>query len=504
MAYPDLDRDESIILETRNIKLKSISFDAILTSKRIILTDSKKNVLPSQEISLETIRNVETGENAIRDQFLILTTITDTGEKHDTVLTFLRQSGGERKRECNEWAKKLKSLIPLFSQESIPSDIRVPDGETLPTRESTVPVRSSKTIPRPEKKGIEIARPLGKIRDESPVSPIPIETSSLPSGTFCSRCGNRVPYESTYCNHCGTPIKHQAAVNVPAKKPVVPHVQIPVSPSVASPTERQVRPIEQIIHSIEPLIEDSVPRTHPSPLFQKKPIEKMAEPAPAESQPVQPVPTPPVLWPVLQKTESPVSPVQEPAPPEPASPPPVSTSAPDAPASKPPNYLAIGILVIAILAVIGGLVVVANFVPGQSGISGGTPTPAITPLVTKLPSPTLQPTRISADTTTPVPTTTQLMIPPTGVWVRASYPGTYIGRIGTPGNQIDVTDTGDHFYQISTTEGTVSASLQKKDGSADRIILEVYKNGVIVRRESTVTPRGIVDIQLDLKTVQLP
>ncbi|HUW86604.1 MAG TPA: hypothetical protein VMV55_06980, partial [Methanoregula sp.] len=137
MAYPDLDRDESIILETRNIKLKSISFDAILTSKRIILTDSKKNVLPSQEISLETIRNVETGENAIRDHFLILTTITGTGEKHDTVLTFLRQSGGERKRECNEWAKKLKSLIPLFSQESISSDTQVPDGGTLPTREST-------------------------------------------------------------------------------------------------------------------------------------------------------------------------------------------------------------------------------------------------------------------------------------------------------------------------------------------------------------------------------
>ena len=214
MAYPDLDRDESIILETRNIKFKSISFDAILTSKRILLTDSKKNVLPLQEISLETIRNIETGENAIRDHFLKLTTITGTGEKRDTVLTFLRQSGGERKRECNEWAKKLKSLITPFSQESIPSDTRGTDSGTLPTRESTAPARSSKTIPRPEKKGIEIARPLGKIRDESPVSPIPIETSSLPPGTFCSRCRNRVPYESTYCNHCGTPIKHQAAVNV--------------------------------------------------------------------------------------------------------------------------------------------------------------------------------------------------------------------------------------------------------------------------------------------------
>ena len=112
MGYPELDRDESIILETRNIKFKSISFDAILTNKRIILTDSKKNVIPSQDIALSTIRNVEAGENAIRDHFLILAIMTDSGEKHQSVLTFVRQAGGERKRECSEWAKKLKSLIP--------------------------------------------------------------------------------------------------------------------------------------------------------------------------------------------------------------------------------------------------------------------------------------------------------------------------------------------------------------------------------------------------------
>jgi hypothetical protein len=46
MGYPELDQDESIILETRNVKFKSISLDAILTDKRIILIDSKKNVMP--------------------------------------------------------------------------------------------------------------------------------------------------------------------------------------------------------------------------------------------------------------------------------------------------------------------------------------------------------------------------------------------------------------------------------------------------------------------------
>jgi len=93
------------------------------------------------------------------------------------------------------------------------------------------------------------------------------------------------------------------------------------------------------------------------------------------------------------------------------------------------------------------------------------------------------------------------MIPPTGVWVRASYPGSYIGLIGTPGNQLEVSGNGDKFYPISTSDGIVAAALQKKDGSGDKIILEVYKNGVMLKRESTVTPKGIVEIQLDLKTV---
>jgi hypothetical protein len=144
---------------------------------------------------------------------------------------------------------------------------------------------------------------------------------------------------------------------------------------------------------------------------------------------------------------------------------------------------------------------VANLLPGPGGVPGVTTTIPVTNTVvitTALPTQTSPPTVI---TTIPEPTPTQILIPQTGVWVRALYNGTYIGLIGTPGNQIEVTDTGDHFYQVSTIDGTVAAVLQKKDGSADKIVLEVYKNGVMVRRESTGTPKGIVEVQVDLKTV---
>ncbi len=184
MESPELDQDESILLESRNVKFKSISFDAILTTRRIHLTDSKKNVIPSQDITLATIRNVETGENAIRDHFLILSLVTDDGEKHQVVLTFARQAGVERKRECNEWAKKLKSLIPPSALVIAPSDVPVVDKESLTKREVPTPTQGTVTSTRPAKKKIEIARQKGTIIETGPGSSQPEETSPPPSGFF--------------------------------------------------------------------------------------------------------------------------------------------------------------------------------------------------------------------------------------------------------------------------------------------------------------------------------
>jgi hypothetical protein len=535
MGYPELDRDESIILETRNIKFKSISFDAILTNKRIILNDSKKNVIPSQNIALSTIKNVEAGENAIRDHFLILAIITDTGEKHQTVLTFVRQAGGERKRECSEWAKKLKSLIPAPTIEITPATIPVSYREPVTKGEVQTPAQGGVTTTRPAKKKIETALPLGKITEKTPVAPIPKETSSLPTGSFCSRCGNRVPFKSTFCNHCGTPIKYPSErtsaskpvitmepvppstplspvtkvpvppptaqpvitrgwVPPPAPQPEIIETQVPVPPSAGSTGEHQSSQIEQIIHSIEPLIEDSMPRTQQSaPLVQKHDYQQKTEPLAPESPASS---SPQVLWPVLPNAESQGASTQEPAGGEPVSLP--SHPVPGT-VGKKPNYLAIGILIIAILPIIAGLVIVANIMAGPSG--GPVTTPAITTIVTTIPTPSPQLIRSPAATATISPEPTQLMIPPNGVWVRVSYPGNYIGLIGTPGNQREVSGTGDKFYQISTSDGIVAAALQKMDESEDKIILEVYKNGLLLQRESSVTPKRIVEIQLDLKTL---
>ncbi|HEX3001299.1 MAG TPA: zinc ribbon domain-containing protein, partial [Methanoregula sp.] len=103
--------------------------------------------------------------------------------------------------------------------------------------------------------------------DAPPAIPVPVETSSLPTGSFCNKCGSRVPPDSAFCNKCGTPVVTDAELEAhiaakPAPAPAVPQIQIQ-SPPAFGQGDKKERPIEEVIHSIEPLIEDSVPRTQP-------------------------------------------------------------------------------------------------------------------------------------------------------------------------------------------------------------------------------------------------
>jgi hypothetical protein len=503
MGYPELDQDESIILETRNVKFKSISLDAILTNKRIILIDSKKNVLPPQDIPLTSIRIVEMGENAIRDPFLLLVLSSVTGEKRQMVITFSRLAGAERKRECNDWVKKLDSLREAMVPDSYPADIPVQAEEPEITPEVSAPAPApTRTViagTRPVKKKIEISRPLSKIIEKSPASPVPVETSSLPSGTFCSRCGNRVPLNSTFCNHCGTPIVHVPEKAV-APQPAAPSVKVTIQSPVTPVAGQQNRPIDRVIHSIEPLIEDSVPRTHSAPLIQKNTMEQKAEP-PAPVSPLpepEQDPTPQVSWPVLSTSGSPMAPAKEAEPAQPESPPPPPAPVPE---GGRPNYRMFALIGIAIIAIIIAIVLLPGLTPSPAAGTGSNLTTAITTPATPYPT-TMPKTPVTPIITTPVtPAQIKVMIPQNGVWVRVTYPGTYTGSIGMPNDLHASTDSGDRFYQISTTNGTVAVSLKKTDGSSDKLNVEIYKNGVLVKQASTIAPKGELEFQFDLKTV---
>ncbi len=483
MGYPDLKSDELIVLTAQHVKVKSVPFELVLTNRRLIIIDSEKNVVPTQQISLVTIRNVTAGENAIRDPVITLTILTETADTREMALTFVRQTAGERRREADEWVKALRKNI---------AEAALYPPDTVATPQVPSETRQEYSGSLGVKKKIDAPRPIKKIVvDTSHLPPKPVETTSLPEGTFCGRCGNRIPPGSTFCNRCGTKVTGSADETVVS----VPTGQVTIaSSSITGSGDRKGRPIEQIIHSIEPLIADSVPRTETPPA-----IPEPASVSPAEAAPAA---EPSAETPAESATAS--APAPEPAPAGLVIPPmptfPTIPPVPEAPRKKPFRVIAAAIIVIVIIAIVaaGGFMLMKNI---HTNITVVAPVNTTIPTtLTTVPTPTPVVTTVVP---TIIPTVSQppkTVVPQTGVWVEITYDQTYSGSVGLPGDQVQVSDTGDHFYRIPTVSGIVAVSVQKNDGSADPLKVNLYNNGILAKTATTTIPLGNVNIQVSLAT----
>ena len=207
MDDPELQGDEQILIRTQGVHVKSISFEAILTNRGIILVDRLKNLLPPKEIPLTTIQSIEPGENAIRDLTITLGVITKAGGARQMVLTFSREGGGNRIKERDEWVRQIRGyIIPSFEQvirKVIPGIDPQQAGH-----EDTAPFGIRAAVPLA--RSPDLSQPAKKIMENPPEpwnpapSPEPAPESIL--GTYCTRCGTKVPEGSGFCTKCGTPI----------------------------------------------------------------------------------------------------------------------------------------------------------------------------------------------------------------------------------------------------------------------------------------------------------
>ena len=221
MGDPELRSDEFVILRTPGIYVKSIPFEGILTNKRILLIDTVTNLLPQREIPLVTLKNIEAGENAIRDQILTLTVLSRSGETRQMILTFSRKAGGTRIRERDEWLRVLKENTSSSFEQVIRKV--VPGFEQSSKKPERTPSPRIAVISSPMDKNLtgamkttgkkELERPaLIKTNTESSPPPSPPAPAKDHAGTspgfgmYCSRCGNRVPEGSGFCNRCGSRI----------------------------------------------------------------------------------------------------------------------------------------------------------------------------------------------------------------------------------------------------------------------------------------------------------
>jgi hypothetical protein len=173
--------------------------------------------------------------------------------------------------------------------------------------------------------------------------------------------------------------------------------------------------------------------------------------------------------------------------------------------------IAAAILVV-IAVVVVGIFFYAPSIVGQSG-TPATPTPAPTMVpTTAAPAPTTpvtppveEPPVVPTPAVTTVPTAlVSGGIPQTGVWVRVKYDGTFAGTVGAPGRFRDVTGSGDRFFQIPARDEFVSAAIQKLDNSGNPLTVEFYNEGVMVQTATITKPRGILNLDVNLKTVATP
>jgi hypothetical protein len=148
-------------------------------------------------------------------------------------------------------------------------------------------------------------------------------------------------------------------------------------------------------------------------------------------------------------------------------------------------FPAAALAVLGIIVLVGIVVLVALFLPGNQGnpvAPVGTPALNVSP------------------TSAPVLEET----PEAGVRVRVISPGTYVGTIGNPGFLHQVSGSGDTSYTVLKNDDLVSVSLQKQDNSGSALTVEIYNNGSLLTSRTVSAPMGEIQLLIDPKTANPP
>ena len=509
MGDPELRSDETVLVRTQGVFVKSIPFEGILTNKRIILIDRAKNLLPQKEIPLATIKDIDSGENAIRDPVVTVTVITRGGETRQMILTFSRTAGYNRSKDRDEWVKTLKENVSSSFEQVIRKVIPVsdqPQRRSEPALYPRIKVTGAPAQPVPVrpllKKETDTIRPIKKITDNAPsATPAAAKESEVSApifGTFCSRCGNKVPEGSGFCNRCGSSIIPPGSTS--------PQPAVPVHRAqVQRPIDREIQINEPIIERssvkvpAEPPVQKTTQRSY-SPLYDNPP-EPDATPQPEQPAPVVTTPQQkPAKKSLIQRLFSPKELSSTPL--DPASMPMAASPSPQKPrgARRLPGkkvFMAIGVIILLILIAVAGVVFVYPMISGSGpsipGPATGVPVTSPPPTTTSTPTPSGT-IVIPAATAAPV-------VPTTGVYAHISYIGGWKGTYGMPAALQTVENSGDRFFEIENAAGPVEVTIEKMDGSTrHELVVEIYRNGGLLTSGKTSDGFGKVTVSADATT----
>jgi hypothetical protein len=187
MSSPYLKSGEFIILTTDRVCIKSVQYEVLLTTRHLILVDIRYAQFQPQAIPLSTILSVKGGKIATGEMVIILSfsDTSSTGDSGPMVLIFSQLPGEQRKRERDEWLKKLMGLIVSVRQETVNTSLPITDeeGGIRPSmRRSVAPekIPPYTTVIDTRPVPVELT-----ILPEEPESlPVPEEVQELPGAAF--------------------------------------------------------------------------------------------------------------------------------------------------------------------------------------------------------------------------------------------------------------------------------------------------------------------------------
>lgn len=125
--------DESIVLTSQNVILEKELYEAILTTRRLILIRAEGGKDLSREILLREVGSAIAGETGPGEPTITLTFTTPDGVLHAQELVFPKKTGGQDSLHYAEWVKRLKEQVKIAALEPVPAtaDGIMPEHETV-------------------------------------------------------------------------------------------------------------------------------------------------------------------------------------------------------------------------------------------------------------------------------------------------------------------------------------------------------------------------------------
>ena len=153
MGKIDLQSDEVVVKETKGVTVRSIPLDAILTTRRLILVDSRIDAIPQKNIPLASIREIKKVGDAGKDPAIALSVMTESGSIREMVITFPSYENSGNNAEFKEWVQSLddrtaltRAIPHVNTLTPVKPGADVKPG-ILPIAEPTVPPKARDWVP---------------------------------------------------------------------------------------------------------------------------------------------------------------------------------------------------------------------------------------------------------------------------------------------------------------------------------------------------------------------